>query len=180
MLTSFNNDPARLKKALEESVYPGQYYLNTPGPGLYVPHMEDPHIRLQKWGGNMMLDTVNLESDLKGMTRNLERGDTIDYKKHQIAQERVPFPSSSPFIMESRSENPAWQFRDQDVSNRRWAYPQLNPQSNIEKPFHENVQSRLLSKDKGTLDDLIMIDRPLPTFNVKDILPLPVENRFAM
>lgn len=65
MLSSFNNDPARLQKRLEESVFPGLWHLNTPGLGTNTPVTGDPHIRLQQWGGNLMMDTVNLESDLK-------------------------------------------------------------------------------------------------------------------
>lgn len=154
MLSSFNNDPARKQKRLEESVYPGLRQLNTPSCGNYLPFQEDPHIRLQQWGGNLMMDTINLESDLKGMTRNAYRGDVMEYTRHRVPEQQVNYPVASPFVEETRSVVPAWQFREKDVSNRHWDYPILNPQSvGIFYPFQRNIQTRILVKDAQELKD---------------------------
>ena len=154
MLSSFNNDPARVQKRLEESVYPGLRQLNTPGPGNQLPFWEDPHIRLQKWGGNLMMDTVNLESDLKGMTRNAFRGDVMEYSRHRVPPQQVAYPVSTPFVSETRASQPAWQFREVDVANRHWDYPILNPQSvGIFHPFQRDLQTRILVKDAEQLRD---------------------------
>lgn len=154
MLSSFNNDPARLQKRLDESVYPGLRQLNTPGPGTQLPFLEDPHIRLQQWGANCMMDTVNLESDLKGMTRNAFRGDVMEYSRHRVPPQQVIYPVVQPFVSETRATQPAWQFRELDVANRHWGYPILNPQSvGIFRPFQNEIQTRILVKDAEQMRD---------------------------
>ena len=67
--TRFHDDSARIKKQVEESSFVGRYMLNTPGPGDNLPFFEDPQLRLQKWGANLKTNTVNMESDLLGLTR---------------------------------------------------------------------------------------------------------------
>ena len=62
--TRFKDDPCRIKKELQELTGLGRYMLNVPGNGDKPGFMEDPHIRMQKWGSNLMTNTVNLESDL--------------------------------------------------------------------------------------------------------------------
>ena len=69
--TRFHDDPSRIKKQLDESTFQGRYFLNTPGAGMDLPFKEDPHFRLQKWGANLHTNTVNIESDLHGLTRTL-------------------------------------------------------------------------------------------------------------
>ena len=63
----------RLKKQVEESIYSGDYFINTPGPGVDLPYMEDPQIRLQKWGGNLRNNSTNIENDLRGLTRRMNK-----------------------------------------------------------------------------------------------------------
>ena len=69
--TRFHDDPARIQKSLEEIKSQEQYVFNTPGVGggPFLPYLSDPHVRLQKWGGNVHQNSINLESDLKGYTR---------------------------------------------------------------------------------------------------------------
>mgnify|MGYP005660732585 FL=1 len=50
--TRFHDDPCRIKKQLQESTDIGRWILNVPGQGSKPDYMNDPHIRLQKWGGN--------------------------------------------------------------------------------------------------------------------------------
>ena len=71
--TRFHDDPCRIKKDLQELTGLGRYMLNVPGNGVNMPFMEDPYIRMQKWGSNLMTNTVNLESDLMGLTRSSNR-----------------------------------------------------------------------------------------------------------
>lgn len=145
--TRFHDDPSRIYKQTEESSFAGKYALNTPGPGSNLPFIEDPQIRLQYWGANQMTNTVNLESDLRGLTRKLNR-DLINENNYKLAASggyHMEFPSSETFIDESRATNPAWMYRD--IEQTRWEEPILNPQLNIEKNFHDNIQTRLLEKD---------------------------------
>jgi len=145
--TRFNYDRDRTKKSIEESSFAGKYALNTPGPGVNVPFMEDPHIRAQKWGANMMTNTVNLESDLFGLSRPINRDllETNDYKKNKVDTSSVFYSSSQPFIEESRASHPAWMYKD--LEQTRWETPFLNPQNNLEKLFQDNIQTRILEKD---------------------------------
>jgi len=63
--TRFHDDPARIQKQLAESTFSGRYMLNTPGPGVDLPYMEESQMRLQKWGANITTDIINLESDFR-------------------------------------------------------------------------------------------------------------------
>jgi hypothetical protein len=46
---------------------------------------------------------------------------------------------------ESRATLPAWTFRD--VEMNRWETPLLNPLDQLEKPFHHNLNTRVLERD---------------------------------
>lgn len=145
--TRFHDDPNRMRKQVDESSFPGKYALNTPGPGDKMPFMEDPQMRIQKWGANLMTNTVNIESDLRGMTRKLNRDvlNLNDYKKSEVEGKLVSYPVAESFVDESRATHPAWMFRD--LEQPRWEQPFLNPQANLEKGFHDNIQTRILEKD---------------------------------
>ena len=84
--TRFHDDPVRISKQLQESTYLGRYQLNRPGPGVHLPFVEDPNIRLQRWGANLQNNTVDLESSLRSLDRPLNR-DLIkenNYKNHLV------------------------------------------------------------------------------------------------
>jgi hypothetical protein len=145
--TRFHDDPARIRKQTEESSFAGKYALNTPGPGDKIPFLDDPQIRLQYWGANLMTNTVNLESDLRGLTRSLNR-DLVQYNNYQRASMKgssISYPKMDPFIDESRATHPAWMYRD--LEQPRWEEPFINPQANLEKNFYDNIQTRILEKD---------------------------------
>jgi len=145
--TRFHDDSARIKKQLEESTFTGRYMLNTPGPGDNLPFFEDPQLRLQKWGANLKTNTVNMESDLFGLTRPLNR-DLIDennYKQHVARTGEVMYNNEKPFIEESRASHPAWMYKD--LEQKRWENPLLNPLNGLEKDFTDNIQTRILEKD---------------------------------
>lgn len=146
--TRFHYDKARIKKQLEISSYANRYYLDTPGQGIDLPFVEDPHCRLQGWGANLQTNTVNLESDLLGMTRPLCRDNIAvnQYKLHAVVSSQVSYRSVAPYTDESRATHPAWMYRDND--HARWEQPWLNPQSvGIEPTFPCRVQTRILEKD---------------------------------
>ena len=56
--TRFSSDRDVLEKKLCESTFTGLYHLNTPGNGLQMPFVDDPHVRLQKWGANLYTNGV--------------------------------------------------------------------------------------------------------------------------
>jgi hypothetical protein len=171
--TRFHDDPYRIQKQVEESIYAGAYTVNTPGPGTNLPFIEDTQIRIQKWGANLQTNTVNLESDLFGLTRTMNR-DLVgfnDYKLNSVDTNRVMYSNAVPFVEESRASHPAWMYRDLDLysfhppitdpneknlshselrnglEQSRWENPLLNPQNDIEMKFNNNIQTRILEKD---------------------------------
>jgi hypothetical protein len=145
--TRFHDDPNRIKKQNIESSFTGRYMLNVPGQGTDLPFVEDPHIRLQHWGANLRYDTVNLESDLRGLTRQLNRDnqDTNNYKQFSQEPSSISYKTAEPFVQETRASHPAWMYKD--LEQRRWDTPYLNPHNGLEKSFQENLQTRNLEKD---------------------------------
>lgn len=142
--TRFHDDPCRIQKQLQESTGPGRYMINVPGNGLKPCFMEDPCVRMQKWGANLMTESIDLESRLMGLDRNLSR-DCEKYDDKPIRSKRVQYPSCEPFTDQTRASNPAWTARDLEQSHR-YILP-LNPQENVCLPFHNNMNTRILEKD---------------------------------
>jgi hypothetical protein len=145
--TRFHDDPNRIQKQVMESSYAGKYALEMPGNGVNMPFLEDVQVRLQQWGANRMDQTVNLESDLRGLTRPLNR-DRIgenDYHLTAVPMQPIPYSVAKSYVDESRASHPAWMYRD--LEQPRWEEPWLNPQANLEKPFYNNIQTRILEKD---------------------------------
>ena len=147
MQSSFFDEPARVKKRIQESRDAAQYYTSVPGPGTHLPFFQDPHVRLQKWSANLSMDTVNLESDLMGLTQRGGNGDVDEYFKHRVPNQSVKYPVKKPFTEDTRTVAPAWMYRETDVSDRSWSFPLLNPLNTIEPRFLHNVETRILAKD---------------------------------
>ena len=93
-------------------------------------------------------NSINLESDLKGYTRNLNRDDTIknNYQLHSVIAPKVYYPSNqTTFTSESLTTHPAWQYRD--LSQMRPDYLFLDPQENVCFQFEHNMDTNILEKD---------------------------------
>lgn len=148
--TRFHDDPCRIIKQLQESTEQGSYYLNVPGNGTRPNYFNDTHIQLQKWGGNLSNNSVNLESDLRGLTRHLTR-DNIRKNQHnmnEIKQDNVQYPVNNSQTEQSRATHPAWMFRDKQQMRNQILF--LNPQENVCYPFENNLNTSLLEKDYFT------------------------------
>jgi hypothetical protein len=149
--TRFKYDDARTKKSLQQATDPGRWILNVPGNGDSPFYMADPHIIPQKWGGNLRTNTINLESDLRGVNRHLSR-DCLgkdEYVKYNVSSQPIQYPVSADLTTEqSRATHPAWWYRD--VAQTDWQYPPLNPQANVAIPFQNNLSTRILEKDYFT------------------------------
>ena len=152
--TRFNNDTIRLQKRVQESVGLIDYQLNAPGPGLSMPFMEDPQMRLQRWGANLRDNTANLESDLLGINRKLTKK-TVLYAANTPATATQNYGSQSAFIDETRASNPAWTLRD--LEGARWFEEDRIKLPGIsacvahtgvplDEPFHNTESTRLLQK----------------------------------
>ena len=149
--TRFKYDNCRTKKALQQASDPGRYIINVPGNGTHPCYVEDPQILLQKWGANLRTNTINLESDLLGINRQLGR-DCLgkdNYKSYNVPNKPIEYPTcKTNFTGESRTTNPAWWYREKEQTD--WYYPPLNPQVNTCLPFLNNLNTRILEKDYYT------------------------------
>lgn len=145
--TRFHDDPVRIQKQIDESTFSGRYMLNTPGQGINMPYQNEVQMRLQRWGANITNDMIHLENDFRGLTRPLNRDlpDMNDYKKHAVNPTQMMYSSVDPFVEESRASHPAWMYKD--LEQPRWEMPWINPQSNLELRFPNNIQTRILEKD---------------------------------
>tara|TARA_Y100001935_G_C17162964_1_gene436248 strand:- start:32 stop:526 length:495 start_codon:yes stop_codon:yes gene_type:complete len=153
--TRYNYDNCRTQKRLQESSGPGRYMLDTPGQGLYLPFVNDPQIRVQKWGANLMSvkngHPIDIDSDLIGLNNGISKFQTkqkfpynnnINNKvvSHNYGTKNLPYTD------ESRATHPSWMYRDLEQTRR---YPLiLDPQENVCIPFHNNLSSRILERDK--------------------------------
>ena len=146
--TRIYDDEARIFKGLQQSTFACRYALDTPGPGVQLPYLEDSQIRLQQWGANMWSDSTNLESEFRGLGKHLSH-DVKTYKETGIhTGYQIQFPSSDVHIDESRASHPAWMFRD--LEQTRWETPLINPQAHAIRPFDNPIQTRILAKDNYT------------------------------
>jgi hypothetical protein len=143
--TRFHDDPSRIKKQLQESTGLGRYQLDTPGPGLNLPFIEDPQIRLQGWGANIRTNAIELDNDLKGISRKLTH-DIVDYNSKTPYSSAHNFNTFSTFVDESRATHPAWTFRD--LEQTRWNHSFHKVQEKTEIPFINNESTRILEKTK--------------------------------
>ena len=109
--------------------------------------MDDPFIRMQKWGGNLMTNTVNLESDLFGLSRNTNRDDiqSNEYRINAVKGKKQEYQTVSPYTDQSRVTHPAWEYRD--LEQTKLAILPLDPQENTCFTFQNNLSTRILEKD---------------------------------
>jgi len=164
--TRFHDDPCRIKKQLQQSTDVGRWILNVPGNGARPDYIADPQIRIQTWGANLMTNCVDLESELRGVNRQLSK-DCLgkdQYQKFNVPTEQVSYPvNTSLYTEESRTIMPAWTARDLEQVD--WYHLPLNPQENTCLPFQNNLSTRILEKDYFV--------SKLPCENNNHLFPLP-------
>jgi hypothetical protein len=143
----YHSDINRIEKRNAISTFAGRYALDTPGPGADAPFIADPHMRATKWGANFCNNMMDLNSDLRGLTRPLNRDlpDYNNYVKHSVKPNHISYDERNYITDESRATLPAWTFRDVEIN--RWETPILNPLDQLEKPFHHNLNTRVLERD---------------------------------
>lgn len=145
--TRFHDDPCRIKKQLQEITGTERYMLNVPGNGDKPCFMEDPFIRMEKWGSNLMTNPVDIDSDLKGLTRTLSRDceKSNNFENHTVNTQEVSYPSCQPITDQSRATDPAWTFRDIEQVNLTNSPIEFN--NNVGIQFQNNICSRLTEKE---------------------------------
>jgi len=145
--TRYTNDRGRIEKQNAMLTHPGRYALDVPGPGDQMAFNADPHIRIQKWGANFRNNMMDINSDLRGLTRPLNRDlpNVNCYKKHAAHSSTISYGETNYITDDSRATHPAWTYRDAEMN--RWEQPLLNPLDQLEKPFHNNLNTRILERD---------------------------------
>jgi len=144
-------DYCRTAKYEEQATGPGRYSIDVPGNGVNPCYIEDPQIRVQKWGANLRTNSINLESELLGYDRDVSR-DCLgkdEYDKTNVKSEKVSYPNCNViFTNQPRTSHPAWMVRDLEQVD--WYYPPLDPQMNVCIPFENNLSTRIIEKDYFT------------------------------
>ena len=99
-----------------------------------------------------MENAIQIESDLKGMSRTYNRDDIElnEYKlnafKHKTPAEKIVYPQSCDLTtQQSRATHPAWLTKDDTQSH--FSLLPLDPQLNLFVPFQSNLNTRILERD---------------------------------
>jgi hypothetical protein len=111
MITTIRNDKKRLQKEMEISSFSCRYHLDAPGPGVQVGYIESPYIRLQYWGANVYTDPLGIENEL---THRYNQQNSQD-KQKSIPIHHYINPNQAIITRESRTDIPAWIFRDKET-----------------------------------------------------------------
>ena len=149
--TGFHDDPSRVAKQLQQSTDQGRWILNVPGNGDKPEYIADPQIRIQTWGGNLMTNYIDLESELRGVSKRTSK-DCLgkdEYTKFNVSSNKIQYPTNTKlYTEESRTIMPAWTSRE--LEQPHWGILPLNPQENVCFSFENNVSTRIIEKDNFT------------------------------
>jgi hypothetical protein len=141
--TRYKYDRSRTVKELQESTDIGRFILNVPGNGSHPCFMENPSVRLQKWGANVAMNRLEIENDLLGINRRYSKCD-VEIERPICLQDTYK-TCSKLCTGQSRTTNPSWQLRDNESSH--WKTPVVK-QIGIHYVGHSIHQSsRLTEKD---------------------------------
>ena len=146
-------DKERVKEKIESDYDNLKYMVNEPGNGKQPFYIEDPQIRLQKFGANISDNMVDINSALIGLNKTLCRDTSIPNNGRNGNSEpfndtyyKHLFPNYKDAITdETRASLPAWMLRGSE--NTEWAYLHENPQDHTIPRFANNISSRILEKD---------------------------------
>jgi hypothetical protein len=149
--TRFNYDKSRTVKQLQQSTDVGRWILNVPGNGTTPSFVEDPTIRIQKWGANVCNNHIDIESTLLGITvnHNFDCLDKSAYKKNVPGEETFTpqhYPTNTTlYVDQTRATHPSWQLRD--IEQSQWNTPLLNTELNPYISHHYPINTRYVEKD---------------------------------
>lgn len=146
--TRFNYDQLRTDKYLQQSTDPGRYMLDVPGWGNKPYFINDPQIRMQKWGGNLRKTNnnnsiIDINSDLIGLNNINSK---CDKKKKYKDTHKINYPIySKTFTNETRVTHPSWMYRD--LKQDHTSILLFDPLKNIYDPLKNNINTRNLERD---------------------------------
>ena len=143
--TRFKNDKEMIQINQTKDLAGCRYMLNVPGNGLTPDYIEDPHIRLQKFGANISSNIIDINTNLMGINRRIGR-DCPQTEYTNCGYSEISYPNNSETITDqSRTMNPAWELRDLEKDN--WDHLHHNPQNHTEMIFANNISTRINEKD---------------------------------
>lgn len=151
--TRFNYDKSRTLKQLQQSTGPGRWMIDVPGNGNNPCFIEDPQIRPQKWGGNLMTESIQLEDELRGLNRKNNKDDVNlnNFMTHKGNSQPIYSDNcNAVFTDESRASHPAWMYRDLEHNN--FDVLHYDPQLHSHMSFRNNVSSRIVEKDNYNMN----------------------------
>lgn len=145
------DDEERLQIRLQQSIEQGMYMNNVPGNGTHPFYVEDPQIRMQSWGANLMTHSIDLESELRCINRPINHDEPNHFQYtnatfRTTASQPIQYPSTRKLTTDqSRVTHPAWTYLDREQV--LWSHLPLDPQENTCIPFEYNLSTRILEKD---------------------------------
>lgn len=149
--TRYNYDDLRTAKLLQESTGPCRYVLNVPGPAKTTQYIGDPQVRLQGFAANNQYvkngHPIDIDSDLKGITRLLKGGERNLYPNKGVVQSQpIKYRENNNTMMkQTRVTHPAREYRHLEQTLVQPLL--LNPQENVCFHFENNLNTRLLERD---------------------------------
>lgn len=164
-------DKESYKQLINQSVGPGVYSLGEPKVSCKQCYPYTPRIRLQSQGAPKIKNNllIDIDSDLTGITRKLSKNihdyyspecpDTVCNSGEvcgqgvvgNCANGNIPeanfqyLPDCYPPPEDTRLSNPACNLRS--TGWNRWEWLPTNPQERVQRPFDNNIHSRIVSKD---------------------------------
>ena len=137
-------DKDQVQTRLNEDYNNINYIVNVPGNGEKPYFIDDPHIRMQKFGGNLSYNLVDINSSLLGLDNTLSHCE-IKHKNSDMFS-KINFPVFEKAVTDQpRTMQPAWLLRDKEQIN--WQHLHYNPQIKAEINFDNNLSSRILEKN---------------------------------
>jgi hypothetical protein len=146
--TRFHDDEARIRIQLQQQTDQERWYLDVPGSGDKPCFMLDPYIIPQKWGGNLWTHSIDIQSSLLGIDKQLSRDcvNQAPFKRQTAYASPIDYPICDTLTTEqSRAIMPAWTARDLP-QNHAYILPN-NPQLHTEMSFQNYTSTRILEKD---------------------------------
>lgn len=146
------DDVKRIDLTVEKYNNGMDYMLNVPGTGNKPNYIDDPQIRLQHFGANLSNNVVDINSNLLGVNKQLNRDHYVPNTRDthfNDTYKRCTYPVISSTITDQpRTINPAWLLRDAEQNN--WQELPTDPQKHTEVLFENNINSRMVEKDLYT------------------------------
>lgn len=139
--TKYHYDDVRINKQYQESIYECSYQLNTPQ--INVSYINNPEIRLQRWGNNLRTNSCNIESNLRGLSQRLDR----DNSKNEMCVNLNKLKQSNETfnISDTLRTHPAWKYREKQMYRCNVLLD--DPQRHAIEPFDRNLNITQHHKD---------------------------------